>query len=202
MSLKKIPKRRVRRNYGGLKGSTTIAGNAGWGKQGLMWWANKMGLEGYKLHEAQQLATVPGSLVHAMVERYIEEYTLPAGEKIRPLTDYVDFEYSKEDLDLAENSFINFLEWWEQFEVDPVSIEPILINNKDGYGCTPDLIAYVKGALCNLQPTREHGITSIQTNPSKVFTFSGSLAMKNNCLFTTVFGVNCQTRPGKRLSCA
>ena len=143
LKLRQIPKKKVRRDYKGLKGCTTIAGdNLGWGGWQLKHWANKMGRkEGLTLNEAMSLATVPGSIVHAMIEAHLKESNSQAWK------DYVDFEYTQKDVDLAENSFINFLEWTRQFKMKPVAIEPILINNRDGYGSTPDLVAYILGKL-------------------------------------------------------
>jgi len=145
--LTKIPKERVRRDYKGLKGCTTItSNNLGWGGMPLQFWSNKMGREGMTLQEAWSLATVPGSLVHAMVEAHLWSL-LNDDSHDMAWEDYVDFEYTDKDVDLAENSFLNFLEWERQFKLEPVAIEPILINDRDGYGSTPDLVAYVLGKL-------------------------------------------------------
>lgn len=148
MKLQPLPKRKIRRNYGkGVKGNTTIIGNnIGWGSYPLKWWANNMGLKGYDLQEATSLATVPGSLVHAMIEGFLTN---------QKYQDLVDFEYIQDDLDLAENSFRNFLEWWEENEFEPVAVEPQLIaefyarmgNRNYKYGTTPDLIAESKKGL-------------------------------------------------------
>jgi len=139
MTLKIIPKKRIRRNYG-CKGNTTIIGdNIGWGGMPLQFWANKMGrVEGYTMQDAWNLATIPGSIVHAMIEAFLT---------IGKWKELVDFEYTTDDIALAENSFANFLEWWSQNEFTPVAVEPQLIwegkisGRSYKYGTTPDLLA-------------------------------------------------------------
>lgn len=149
LELKQIPKKRVRRDYKGLKGCTTITGdNLGWGGWQLKHWSNRVGREeGLTLNEAMALSTVPGSIVHAMIEAYLWNLLTNHGHYWQEM---VDFEYADNDVALAENSFLNFLEWSRQFKLKPIAIEPILINARDGYGSTPDLLAEVLGKLALL----------------------------------------------------
>ena len=145
MALKVIPKKRIRRNYG-CKGNTTIiSNNIGWGGMPLQFWANKMGREeGLTMREAWDLATVPGSIVHAMIEGHL------TGQNWAVL---VDFEFSDVDIGLAENSFLNWLKWCEQFEFEALEVEPQLVcevdvnGKKYKYGTTPDVIGWVMGKL-------------------------------------------------------
>jgi hypothetical protein len=56
-----------------VKGCTTIKGqNVGWGKDPLMYWANKMGREGKTMNEARNTATRPGTLAHLLIEYYLK----------------------------------------------------------------------------------------------------------------------------------
>jgi len=154
MTLKIIPKKRIRRNYGrSVKGNTTIIGNnIGWGAFPLRWWANDMGQKGYSLQDAMSLATIPGSIVHAMIEAQLTD---------QKWQDLIDFEYDPNDVDAAENSYLNFLTWWEENDFKPVAVEPQLIaevdsGRRDGisssyiYGTTPDLLAESKRGLALL----------------------------------------------------
>ena len=55
-----------------LPGVTTSNGNIGWSKDGLMYWANKMGREGKDLNQARQGAADIGTIAHALVEAHID----------------------------------------------------------------------------------------------------------------------------------
>jgi hypothetical protein len=62
------------RNQAGVRlpGVTTvIGGNLGWSKDGLIYWAHKVGREGKSLEEARQGAADIGSIAHDLVEKYI-----------------------------------------------------------------------------------------------------------------------------------
>jgi len=56
-------------------------------------------------------------------------------------------------VDAAENSYLNFLTWWEENNFKPIAVEPQLIAKIeiDGkeyiYGTTPDLLAESKHGL-------------------------------------------------------
>ena len=50
-----------------VPGVTTITGNLGWGRDGLMWWANEQGLAGIELRDAREAASI-GTIAHAAVE--------------------------------------------------------------------------------------------------------------------------------------
>jgi len=144
MEIKVIPKKRIRRDYG-CKGNTTIIGNnIGWGGMQLQFWANKMGREqGLTMRQAWDLGTIPGSIVHAMIEGQL------TGQNWREI---VDFEYIDTDISLAENSYLNWLSWWEENNFKPVAVEPQLVvtYKKYKYGTTPDLIAHSKRGLALL----------------------------------------------------
>jgi hypothetical protein len=56
-----------------VPGVTTVLGNVGWSKDGLMYWANKMGREGYDLNQARGLGAADiGTIAHALVEAHID----------------------------------------------------------------------------------------------------------------------------------
>jgi len=52
-----------------VPGVTTVIGqNIGWNKNGLLYWANKAGLDGLTLDEARQEACGVGTRVHQLIE--------------------------------------------------------------------------------------------------------------------------------------
>jgi len=64
------------------------------------------------------------------------------GEK--PETD----DYTKNQIDQAENSMLSFLEWEKSHPLSPILIETPLVSEKHGFGGTPDLLAKSNGDNC------------------------------------------------------
>jgi len=119
-----------------LRGATTHIGqNIGWGKDGLVYWANQQGLEGNNLDEARNTATISGTIAHYLVECDLKE--------IEPDLK----EYSQEDIDKAETSYLEYLQWRKNFNFVPLAVEPHLVSEKYQYGLTPDVIGYVNDLL-------------------------------------------------------
>ena len=119
-----------------LPGVTTIAGAYKGDITGLMHWANKGGQEGKTLDEMYGVSTEPGTLVHLMIENFLKgQETQYSGQP-------------KEVIDIAETSFINWLDWWGKNDIRALEIEPNLISEEMQVGGTPDLIAEVNGKQC------------------------------------------------------
>jgi len=119
-----------------LRGATTHTGqNIGWGKDGLIYWANAQGLEGRTLEEARNIATISGTIAHYLIECDLKNE--------EPVLN----EYSKEDISKAETAFLEYLEWKESFGFEPIEVEPHLVSEKWQYGLTPDVIGKVRGNL-------------------------------------------------------
>ena len=119
-----------------LQGITTLKSQQlGWGKQALLVWANKQGLEGKTLNEARDTATVPGTMVHLMIEAQLKKEFLDLSQ------------YAQDDFLRANSSFENFLIWCKQFKFKPIAVEPRLVSEKYQLGGTPDVIAEVMGEL-------------------------------------------------------
>jgi len=119
-----------------LRGVTTHIGqNIGWGKDGLIYWANEQGREGLALDEARDTATIPGTLAHAMIEAHL-------------FTEIFDSsKFETKDKVKAETSYYEFLRWEENYKMKPISIEPHLVSELYQYGGTPDLIAQTSGGI-------------------------------------------------------
>jgi hypothetical protein len=120
-----------------LPGTTTIAG-AKWNISGLMYWANRGGLEGKSLDEMYETSTEPGTLVHQMIEDFLK------GDKNINYSD----KHKENTIEAAETAFINWLEWYRQNDIEPIHIEPSLVSEDLQCGGTPDLIAKIQGKRC------------------------------------------------------
>lgn len=120
-----------------LRGATTHIGqNIGWGKDGLIYWGWSVGYnDKMTLDEARNQATVPGTIVHLLIETDLTG-------KIPEFP-----EHTEEDMKKAETAFLMYLEWKDQFEIKPIAVEPHLISEKYQFGLTPDLIAETKNGL-------------------------------------------------------
>lgn len=120
-----------------VKGTTTIVNqNVGWGKQGLLYWANQQGQNGITLNEARDTATIPGTIAHYLIECWLKR------EQVQ-----YDPSWTQEDIDKAKTAFDAFLTWSQQFLFEPVFVEPNLVSEFWQFGGTPDVIGKVQGSL-------------------------------------------------------
>jgi len=121
-----------------LQGATTIKSqNIGWGKGGLLYWANQQGRDGKTLNEARDTATISGTIAHYLVECSLTN----APVKLNPL-------WSQENIDKANVAYQNYQTWCKQFSFEPIAVEPNLVSEEWQYGGTPDVIGKVLGELC------------------------------------------------------
>jgi hypothetical protein len=117
-----------------LQGATTILSqNLGWGKEGLLYWANQQGLDGKTLTDSRDTATVPGTIAHAMIEADLKG--------VEPDISL----FMQEDISKAETAYLNYLDWRKQFNFEPVYVEKNLVSEKWQYGGCPDIIGKVQG---------------------------------------------------------
>lgn len=100
-------------------------------KPALIHWAWKLGIEGmdYKTFR-DELADV-GSLAHKMILMHLKR------EKL----DQSDF--TANQISLAENCFLKYLEWERQHKVEPIAIETPMVSEMLGFGGTPDFYGNV-----------------------------------------------------------
>jgi predicted RecB family nuclease len=133
MKQNKVRQHTIYKNKDGkrLCGVTTITGLLS--KPQLLAWANRIGLEGLKMDAyVDDLASV-GTLAHAMIISHL------TGEKLDTN------EYSKNDINRAENAMISFLEWHKNNPVEVVLSEQPLISEKYQFGGTPDIYGTLNG---------------------------------------------------------
>lgn len=114
-----------------VPGTTTILGVLN--KPYLITWANQLGLQGIDSTKYRDKMASIGTIAHYLVEKHIK------GE--RPELDA----YSKEEIDKAENSFLSFLEWEKDKEIEYIKSELILVSDFHRYGGTVDCYCKING---------------------------------------------------------
>lgn len=116
-----------------VPGVTTITGQLN--KPGLIIWANRLGLQGIDSSKFRDDKADIGTLAHEMILAHLS--------KRKPETE----DYSKNQIDAAENSFLSYLEWERGHIIEPILTEKPLISEKYKYGGTLDLYGMVDGVL-------------------------------------------------------
>lgn len=116
-----------------LPGVTTILNELA--KPALIHWAWGLGTKGidYRVHR-DELADI-GSLTHDMILCHLK------GEK------WDNSEYSKKQIDKAENCFLSYLEWEKQHNLEPGLLETPLVSEIHQYGGKPDFYGRIDGTL-------------------------------------------------------
>ncbi len=118
-------------NGEGVPGVTTITGQLN--KPALIIWANKLGLQGIDSSKFRDDKAMIGSLAHEMILAHLS--------KRKPETE----DYSKNQIDAAENSFLSYLEWEKQHKIIPTLTETQEVSEKYRYGGTLDFYGLVDG---------------------------------------------------------
>ncbi len=116
-----------------VPGATTIIGLLA--KPQLIIWANRLGLQGIDSTKYRDDKADIGTLAHKMVLADIK------GEKVDTS------EYSKEQIDQAENSFLSWLEWRKGKELEPIIMETPLVSEEFSFGGTLDYYGYLDNTL-------------------------------------------------------
>jgi hypothetical protein len=119
-----------------VPGVTTIIGVLA--KPALIYWANQMGLQGVDTAKYTDATARVGTLAHYLVMCHMK--------KEEPDAEYLK-EFSKMEMDIAENSLISFYEWEQHHEIKPIENELPLVHEELCYGGTIDVYAEVDGLL-------------------------------------------------------
>lgn len=115
-----------------VPGVTTVLGLLS--KPALVPWANKLGLQGIDVKKYVDDKADIGTLGHAMVTDTL------IGKK----TDLAD--YSKNQIDRAENCALSFWEWTKDHKIEEVYfVERPMVSEKNRFGGTLDIYAQVNG---------------------------------------------------------
>lgn len=88
----------------------------------LVNWANKLGLKGIDVKEYKSESKRVGILIHSMLEGYLERKDID-------VEDYTD-----EELDKAEKSFMKYVEWQRDHTIQPIYLEHKLISEEYKFG--------------------------------------------------------------------
>ncbi len=116
-----------------VPGATTIVGVLD--KPALVAWANRLGLDGIEVDKYRDALADVGTCVHHMILCDIK------GEQ----PDLSMF--APQVVDLAENSYISYLNWRKAHKVEPILCEQPLVSAVHRFGGTPDFIGTVDGML-------------------------------------------------------
>ena len=114
-----------------VPGVTTILGVLN--KPALVKWANNLGLQGIDSSKYRDGMADIGTLAHQMILSYFK------GE------DTDTSEYSKSQIELAENCLLSFWEWEKGHNIKVIKAEVPLISEKYGYGGTIDCFCSLDG---------------------------------------------------------
>lgn len=114
-----------------VPGVTTVLNELN--KPALIHWAWSLGTKGidYRVHR-DELADI-GTLTHRMILCYFKSESCDTSE------------YSKRQIDKAENCLLSFYEWEKHHKVEPLLVEKALISERHRFGGTVDFIGDIDG---------------------------------------------------------
>ncbi|MBA7564150.1 hypothetical protein ES708_05812 [subsurface metagenome] len=107
-----------------IPGVTTFIGILN--KPALVPWANNLGLQGINVKDYVDDKKDIGTLAHEMIFSHLR--------KEKTDTSF----YSQKQIDLAENSFLKYLEWEKKHNLKPILLEAQFVSEKYQYGGTVD----------------------------------------------------------------
>lgn len=114
-----------------VPGATTVLGIMD--KPALIHWAWKLGTEGVDYRKYRDSAADIGTLAHYMIECDLQD--------VKPDLN----EWSKDEIDLAENCLISWYEWRKVHDIKPIFCEQPLVSEIYKFGGTIDCYAIVDG---------------------------------------------------------
>jgi len=117
-----------------VPGVTTVLGILN--KPALVIWANRLGLQGIDSSRYRDEMADIGTLAHQMILDYFKGEKTDTGE------------YSKSQIELAENCLLSFWNWEKGHKIEVIMAESPLISKEYGYGGTIDCFCKLDG-----QPT-------------------------------------------------
>lgn len=128
---------------------TTVLKQLGWGKEGLLYWANQQGLDGNTLEDARRPALDAGTAAHDMIDAHVKG---------------IDYDMHKLDSlpantrKAAIQGFESFLKWAEQTRMRLRLSEVDITSTAHRFGGTLDCIADVAGELCLVDWKTSNGV--------------------------------------------
>ena len=113
---------------------TTVLSNLGWSKEGLMYWAWKLGTEGRDYRKVRKEAAGVGTVVHRMIEEHIKGNTEDSAA-LQAL--------NEEDAMMASQSFNMYLKWEKRTKPKFRFTEVSLVSEKYRFGGTLDAVGEI-----------------------------------------------------------
>jgi len=104
-------------------------------KPALVTWANKLGLAGIDSTKFVDEKAAVGDLAHRMIADHLRGAETDTSE------------YSKQQIDQAENAVLSFLEWAKHKEISPLIVEEPMVSEEYRFGGTLDCLASINGEL-------------------------------------------------------
>jgi hypothetical protein len=115
-----------------VPGVTTIIGaSLGWGKEALMYWAWKQGLDGKDFREERDKAADAGTIAHVLASADIKGELLPGPAETDDEATWAS----------ARTAFEAYLEWKEMTKLSLIGSELSYISENHKFGGTIDAIA-------------------------------------------------------------
>ena len=124
-----------------VSGVTTIDNNIGWGKEGMIYNASRLGLEGKDYKEVWGKEMTSGSVAHALIEADLKGY----------LKKYEEEELPKIDPEIKEKAiggWTSWDDWRKRMKFTLFKSELKLVSEKYKFGGTIDFIPYINDQLC------------------------------------------------------
>lgn len=100
-------------------------------KPALLYWSNGLGLKGIDVRKHLDYLADIGSLAHYLVMCHLKGERPDVGD------------YTPNQVDIAENSLIKFMDWESEHTLKAVAIETPMVHSELRYGGTPDWLGYV-----------------------------------------------------------
>ena len=100
-------------------------------KPQLIVWANRLGLQGIDSTKFRDEKGLIGTLAHALIMADLKKEEIDTSD------------YSKEQIDQAENAYLSWLNWRKDKKLIPILLESPLISETFQYGGTPDYLGAV-----------------------------------------------------------
>ena len=114
-----------------VPGVTTILGILN--KPALVKWANNLGLQGIDSSKYRDEMADIGTLAHEMIMCHFNKMVLDTSD------------YSKTQIEKAENCLLSFYEWEKGHDIEPILVEAQLVSEQYQYGGTVDLYCKLDG---------------------------------------------------------
>lgn len=115
-------------------------------KPALVKWANNLGLQGIDSSKYVDEKASIGTLAHRMIADYLRGVDTDTSE------------YSKVQIDQAENAVLAFFEWEKNHPIEPVLVEEPLVSERFRFGGTIDCLGKTNGNLCLIDFKTSKGI--------------------------------------------